>query len=166
MTTNLPTFSLPGQANATKTILWSGLVAGTLDAAAGVIVYFLFFGFNPLQVLQSIAEGIFGPSAFTGGFLTVIVGLVAHYFIAFVVAGIYFFLFPKIKVLANNPVLSGLLFGAAIWAVMNLVVVPLSNIPPASFNVPLAIVAITWHMVLVGLPISLITNNYYKSTQA
>lgn len=163
MTTNLPSLSLPGQTNASKTILWSGLVAGTLDAAAGVIVYFIFFGFNPLQVLQSIAEGIFGPSAFTGGFLTVIVGLVAHYIIAFVVAGIYFVAFPKIKVLKAAPVLSGLLYGAAIWAVMNLIVVPLSNIPPAPFNAIVATIAIVWHMVLVGLPISLITYNFYKS---
>jgi hypothetical protein len=166
MTTNLPSFSLPGQANATKTILWSALVAGTLDALAGVVVYFLFFGYNPLQVLQWIASGIFGPSAITGGLLTVVVGLVLHYFIAFVAAGIYFFSFPKIKSLVNNPVVPGLLFGAAIWAVMNLIVIPLSNIPPAPFNVPLAIIAITWHIVLVGLPISLITNSYYKSTQA
>ena len=166
MTTNLPSLSLPGQTNATKTILWAGIAAGTLDAIAGVIVYFIFFSYNPFQVLQYIAEGVLGPSAMTSGLPAVVAGLVLHYFIAIIVAGIYFFVYPKIKFLTNNPVLSGLLFGAAIWSVMNLIVIPLSNIPPAPFNVALAVTGITWHVVLVGLPISLITNNYYKTKQA
>jgi len=36
-------FDFTKSSSASKTILWSGLVAGVLDAIAGVIVYYIFF---------------------------------------------------------------------------------------------------------------------------
>ena len=44
-------------------IFWSGLVDGTLDAVDGVIAYGT-QGLNPIQVLQYIASGALGKSAF------------------------------------------------------------------------------------------------------
>jgi len=55
----------------------------------------------------------------------------------------------------------GLLFGLGIWLVMNLLILPLSNIPKSPFNLNLAFVGIIWHMVLVGLPIAIITSKYF-----
>ena len=165
MTTTYQNLVLPGKPSTTKTILWATLVSGSLDALAGVIVYLALFGYNPFQVLQSIAEGIYGPAAFKGGLLTVSAGLVLHYLIAFVVSILFFYAYPKIKILSKYNVVSGLLFGAAIWLVMNLVVVPLSNIPASPFNPLLAFLGISWHMVLVGLPIALITKAFYTSTE-
>jgi hypothetical protein len=143
-----------------QALLWAGLTAGLLDASAGVLVYYIWFGFNPFQVLQYIAEGAFGPDAMTGGFPMVLAGLGLHFFIAYVAAGVYLLVYARLQVLGQYAVVSGLLYGAAIWASMNLLVIPNSNIPPAPFDPGLAIVGIIWHMVLVGLPIALIAKKY------
>jgi len=145
-----------------KTILWSGLIAGILDAIAGVIVYFIFFDLNPLQVLQFIASGIHGPEAINGGFLMIVAGMFYHFLIAYVVAIIYFYAYPKISILRKHKVMMGLIFGLGIWLVMNLIVLPKSNIPKNPFDINLAIIGIIWHMILVGLPIALITSKHYQ----
>jgi hypothetical protein len=150
------------QNSTTTTIFKSGLVAGTLDAIAGVIVYFIWFKFNPFQVLQFIASGVHGPSAINSGIPMIFAGMIYHYFIAFVVAAIYFFAYPKISVLRNYKIVSGLLFGLGIWLIMNLLVLPNSNIPKGPFDAGLAAVGIIWHMLLVGLPIALITSKHYE----
>ncbi len=141
-----------------KTILISGLVDGNLDAVAGVIVYYIWFGFNPFQVLQYIASGVHGPSAINSGALMVIAGLIYHFIIAFTVAAIYFYAYPKISLLRDYKVIAGLAFGVGIWLLMNLIVLPNSNIPKGPFDLGLAIVGILWHAVLVGLP----TDKYYS----
>ena len=148
--------------SATKTVLWAGFVAGNLDAIAGVIAYYLFFQMNPVQVLQFIASGVYGPTAIGDGAFTAVAGTVLHFVIAYVCAIIYFVAYPKMKVLQQREVLFGLLFGLGIWLVMNLLVLPASNIPKSPFNLGLAIVGIGWHMLLVGLPIALITGQYYS----
>lgn len=150
------------QNSTVTTILKSGIVAGTLDAIAGVIVYYIWFQFNPFQVLQFIASGIHGPTAINSGIPMIFAGMIYHYFIAFVVAIIYFFAYPKIGLLREYKIISGLLFGLGVWLIMNLIVLPNSNIPKGSFDAGLAAVGILWHMVLVGLPIALITAKHYE----
>jgi len=64
-------------------------IAGILDAADGVVAYYFAAGFNPIQVLQFIASGFYGAAAFQKGLSGALVGLLAHFFIAFAVAAIY-----------------------------------------------------------------------------
>ena len=71
--------------------------------------------------------------------------------------GEQFIFYPNIKLLRDNKILMGLIYGLGIWLVMNLLILPVSNIPKNPFDINLAIVGIIWHMVLVGLPIALIT---------
>lgn len=155
-------FNFTKSTSATKTLLWSGFIAGNLDAVAGIIVYFIYFGLNPLQVLQFIASGIYGPTAINGGAFMVLAGLFLHFLIAYVVAIIYFYLYPKINLLSKYEVLAGLIFGLGIWLIMNLLVLPNSNIPKSPFDSGLAAIGILWHMVLVGLPIAIITSKYFS----
>jgi uncharacterized membrane protein YagU involved in acid resistance len=150
------------QNSVTKTILISGIVAGTLDAIAGVIVYFIWFKFNPFQVLQFIASGVHGPSAINSGIPMIFAGMIYHYFIAFVVAAIYYFAYPKISLLREYKIIAGLIFGLGIWLIMNLIILPNSNIPKTPFDGGLATAGIIWHMLLVGLPIALITAKHYE----
>ncbi|WP_420573993.1 DUF1440 domain-containing protein [Kordia sp.] len=161
-TTSFLSFDFTRSSSPTKTILWSGLISGILDSIAGVIVYYIYFNLNPLQVLQFIAAGVYGPEAINGGIGMILMGTFFHFLIAYVAAIIYFFAYPNISLLRNNKVLMGLLYGFVIWLFMNLLVLPNSNIPKAPFDMGLAIVGIVWHMVLVGLPIALITSKYLK----
>ncbi|WP_298420161.1 DUF1440 domain-containing protein [uncultured Kordia sp.] len=160
--TSFLSFDFTRSSSPIKTILWSGLISGILDSIAGVIVYYIYFGLNPLQVLQFIAAGVYGPEAINGGVGMILIGTFFHFLIAYVAAIIYFFAYPKISLLRNNKVLMGLLYGFVIWLFMNLLVLPYSNIPKGPFDIGLAIVGIVWHMVLVGLPIALITSKYLK----
>ena len=154
-------FDFTKSSSATKTILWSGFIAGNLDAIAGAVVYFIFFGMNPIQVVQFIGSGIHGPTAIGGGLSMFIAGLLYHFLISYVLASIYFFAYVKIKILRDYKIVMGLIFGLGIWLIMNLIILPQSNIPKSPFDVNLAIVGIIWHMALVGLPIALITSLYF-----
>ncbi len=158
---SLLSFDFTKSSSPIKTILWSGLIAGILDAIAGVIVYYIYFDLNPLQVLQFIAAGVYGPEAINGGIEMILAGTFFHFLIAYVVAIIYFIAYPRIAILQNNKVLMGLIYGFGIWLIMNLLILPASDIPKGPFDMGLAVVGIIWHMVLVGLPIALITSKHY-----
>ncbi|NER14861.1 DUF1440 domain-containing protein [Leptobacterium flavescens] len=156
-------FNFTKSATPLKAILWSGLVAGILDSLAGVIVYYIYFGMNPFQVLQFIATGVHGPSAMEGGVRMILEGLLYHFIIAYVVAIIYFVAYPKLKVLQKFTLSSGLIYGLGIWLVMNLLILPYTNVIKSPFDLSLAIVGIVWHMILVGVPIAIITDLFYKN---
>ena len=150
--------------NATRTVGFAGLVVGVLDATAGVIVYTgILRRFSVLQVLQWIASGAFGPSAFAGGLSAAAWGVLFHFIIAYVCALVFFLAYPRVPQLRGGPIAAGFVYGAAVWAVMNLVVLPLSNVPPAPFEWHVAAMAVTWHMALVGVPIAVLTNAYYEA---
>lgn len=150
---------------ARRTIFWAGLVAGNLDAIAGVVAYYFYFGLNPIQVLQFIASGVYGPGAIGGGASMIVAGIAFHFLIALAGASIYFLAYPRIRWLAKYEQSAGLLYGLGIWFVMNLLVLPQSNIPKSPFDGGLAAVGIAWHMVLVGLPIAIITGRHYRGTK-
>ena len=156
-----PFFQNEKQSSAFKTILWSGLVSGLLDATAGIIFYFLWLGFNPFQVVEYIASGIYGEAAYEGGIVVLLVGLFFHFIVAYAVAIIYFYAYPKISLLRQYKVTSGLVYGLGVWLVMNLVIIPFTNVPESPFDIVLSGAGIIWHILLVGLPIAVITSEYY-----
>ena len=149
---------------ALETIFIAGLIAGILDSAAASTVFYLKFGLNPAQVMQFIASAIFGSRAFTGGTPMVLIGILLHFLISFVVAALYFFCYPKMVILGKKPVLSGLSLGLVTWLVMNLLVIPLSNIQPAPSDPVGIIISITWHMLFIGLPISFLTRRHFYTS--
>jgi uncharacterized membrane protein YagU involved in acid resistance len=161
MSTKIQTIESSKPVAGFKTILWSGLIAGILDGIAAVIVLHIWFKLTPGQVMQWIASGAYGPSAFAGGSGTVTAGVFFHFIVAFVLAAFYFIIYPKVKILKNRPVVSGVIFGIGIFLVMNIIVIPASHIQPSPFDLGLASVSIIWHIVLVGLPIALITKKHF-----
>lgn len=134
-------------------ILYATLVAGALDALDGV-VFFGLKGLNPIQVLQFIASGVLGAAAFTGGLATAGVGVLVHFSITAVIAAIYIFASQRIPALSSQWALCGLLYGAAVWAVMNLVVLPHTAVAPAPITIAALLNGIIGHAFLIGLPIS------------
>lgn len=144
-----------------KTITWAGLVAGLLDGTAASITLYIKHGLNPGQVMQYVASALYGPSAFAGGIPMILIGTVLHFMISITIAAIYFYVYPKIKMLSSSPVLSGLALGLVTWAFMNLIIVPFSKTQPAPIEAGAAAIDITLHMILVGLPISLIIKRHF-----
>jgi hypothetical protein len=143
---------------AIKTILISGLIAGTLDCISAVV----FLGkMNFVGVWKYVASGYFGSDAFAGGNEMVIYGLLFHFTIALFWAVVYYII-TRISFFTNNIILGGLLYGIVIWCVMNLVVLPFTNIPKNSSTIIGVIKNMAILMLCVGLPISLVINRRNK----
>jgi hypothetical protein len=141
-----------------KAVAVGGLLSGTLDAIDGTIA-FGFLGMNPIEVLQYIASGAFGASAFQGGLITAAAGAGFHYLIAFVAAAVYVFAAHDLPVLRVRWLSSGFLYGAVVWGVMNFVVLPLSAVTPVPLSVPLVLNGIIGHGLFVGVSIAYVTRN-------
>lgn len=150
--------------NPLKTILLTGLVAGTLDILAAFANAYLSNAVSPIRVLQFIASGLLGKNAFEGGLTTAGLGLIIHFIIAFSWTILFFFLYQKIKLLSINPIITGLVYGLIIWLIMNLAVLPMTNINKQPFSLNWqTFIGIGILMLFVGLPISIMVNRYYSN---
>jgi hypothetical protein len=140
-------------------ILRAGLVSGTLDITDALVFYGL-RGAKPIAILQSIASGLLGRAAFSGGVGTAVLGLLLHFFIAFTASVIFYAAARNLAFLRRYAVISGLLYGGAIYLVMNRIVLPLSAVAkPRPVGPPISLVnGVLAVVLLVGLPISLIVN--------
>ena len=142
-------------------ILLTGLTAGFLDITAACTQYYIKTGKGPGGVLRYVASGVFGKKAFAGGTGMAVWGLFFHFIIAFSLTIFFFWLYPKIRWLRKNIVLSGLLYGVFAWLVTNLFIIPLSRVPSVPFVLSKAIIAALILMACIGLPISLMANKHY-----
>jgi uncharacterized membrane protein YagU involved in acid resistance len=118
---------------------------------------------NATGVLQYVASGVFGKEAFSGGTTMTIAGLIFHYIIALSFTTFYFIVFPYVPFLGKQKLAGGVLYGAFVWSVMNLVIVPLSNTNKSALTWSGASLNIAILIVCIGLPISLLASKYYSS---
>jgi hypothetical protein len=147
----------------TRAILTGAAIAGVLDATFAVIVDVVILrAFSLLGVLQWIASGAIGSAAFSGGIATAALGVVIHFALAAFFATAYGIASLRIGALRDHAVAFGLLYGAAIWIVMDLIVLPNSGVPKAAFE-PLVFTAFLLdHALFVGLPIALAIRRYTR----
>ena len=137
-----------------QAFFWGGLIAGTLDAVDGVIAYGT-QGLNPIQVLQYIASGALGQSAFQGGLATAALGAAFHFSIAWVAAAVFVLATRRFETLTAHAVPAGLVYGAAVYFFMNYLVLPLSAVAATTVHLGLLLNGVIGHALFVGLPISL-----------
>ena len=123
------------------------------DATDGV-VFFGLQGLNPIQVLQYIASGLLGQQAFHGGLATAGLGVLLHFGIAAVIAAIYVVASRKLPILRSQAVVLGLLYGAAVYLVMNLIVLPMSAVAHTPITIAALLNGLIGHALFVGLPIA------------
>jgi len=139
--------------SAVRAIFWAGLLCGVLDIGF-VIIYYHEAG--PQRILQSVASGLLGRTASTsGGWPTALLGLFLHFVISYGAAGVYYTASRYLVFLTRQALLSGVLYGAAVWLFMQLVVLPLSAVPPKSFPPPAWLPVFLAHLTCVGPPIAL-----------
>ena len=137
------------------TAAWGGGVGGLLDIIYALVLWGVILGDNPTGVLQSIASGLLGSSAFEGGISTALLGLALHFLIAFLMALAYVLAATRMPLLTSRPWLMGAAYGVVLYAVMNFVVVPLSAIgfrPPSFWG---SVRALLPHVIFVGPAIAL-----------
>lgn len=134
--------------------LTAGLIAGILDITAAFLVYGR-YGAQPIQILQGIASGILGPGAYNGGSKTAVLGLALHFLIALGAAAVFYVASRMLKFLTRHAVISGFLFGIAVYFFMQYVVLPMSAFHKGPSSMSMTLIGIVVHMFCVGLPISL-----------
>jgi uncharacterized membrane protein YagU involved in acid resistance len=143
-----------------KIILLAGLIAGVLDLTAAVVTTVL-RGREPVRMLQSITSGLIGLESYNGGLKTAALGVVLHFIIATGAATVFYAVSRKLTFLLRQPIISGLLYGIAVYFFMNLVVLPLSAFPHrVTFPLSSLIIGLVVHMFCVGLPIALVVRRY------
>ena len=147
--------------NAMLAVLSAGFACGVLDITAALVVYG-YLGAKPMRLLQGIASGLLGPQAFDGGLATALFGLLCHFFIAFGAATVYFVASRAIRPLIQYAVVSGALYGVAVYFFMNRIVLPLSAAAKRPFSLKLMIVGVIIHIFCVGLPISLSVRRFSR----
>jgi hypothetical protein len=144
-----------------QAILSAGLLCGTLDITAAFVTW-VPRGVTPARLLQGIASGLLGEQSFRGGNGTATLGLVFHFLIALSAAAAFYAASRKLRVLIRRPILSGVLYGVAVYVVMYWIVLPLSRFHGNPFSVSAAAVAIVTHILCVGLPIALVVRRYSR----
>lgn len=152
------------RSSAIQTILSAGLVAGSFDLLTAILVYSVAMErTTDRKLLQGIGKAAFGSNTFQDETSLALSGVAVHFFIAFSFAIFYFFIFPHISFLRKQKLLSGLLYGAFAWCVMNLAVLPLfhvANIPHKWDSIVRGAVIL---MFCIGLPISIIVSRHYMA---
>lgn len=148
--------------NTLPVILFTGLLAGTLDITAACTDYYIATGKGPSGVLRYVASGVFGQDAFTGSDTMLAWGLLFHYIIAFSFTVFFFWLYPKVKFMAAHPVWTAVLYGIFMWIITTRIIVPLSNTPKGNFVWWKAMKAAAILVVMIGLPLSLIAKKYFN----
>ncbi|HEX8489599.1 MAG TPA: hypothetical protein VF626_01155 [Chthoniobacterales bacterium] len=147
---------------AVRAVAVTGLIVGTMDIISAIIIA-LWRGSTATRLLQFVASGLLGPQAFQGGTATAALGLALHFFIAFTLVIIFYAARRSVGFVRQHAVASGIIYGLAVYAVMNLVVLPLSAARPRhSFTGDLIQIGI--HMFVIGLPTSLLLRRLSGAT--
>jgi hypothetical protein len=140
------------------TIFWIGLAAGTLDITEN-LVFNAFRGITPWRVFQYIASGLIGVKSFQISWASVLLGVAIHYAIALTWTAAFLIIASKFPAMRRRPVVSGLIYGALAYVVMNFIVLPLSRVAhPPAISLASRINAVLALLFCIGLPISLLTH--------
>lgn len=144
-----------------KTVIMAGLLVGSLDIISALTHFYLKTGKDPLIVLKYISSAVLGKSAYSGDTTMVVLGLLLHFLIAFIWTIFFFILYPKLKLLSWNRIITGILYGIFIWIIMSRLVVPMSKASVGPFDLKQAIIAVLILIGAIGLPLSFIAHRYY-----
>jgi uncharacterized membrane protein YagU involved in acid resistance len=144
-----------------QAILIAGLLAGTMDILAAI---FILAKGNALGVLKYVASGALGKAALEGDNTMALWGLFFHFLIAMIWAKVYFLAYPYLPFLKNNIFINAIIYGLVVWCIMNLIVVPLSQIPPRPFNWENALKNMAILCFCIGFPIAWLADKYFKQT--
>jgi hypothetical protein len=134
------------------------LIVGALDITSAFILA-LSRGSTIPRLLQFIASGALGQDAFKGGTATAALGLALQFLIAFTLVAVFYVAGRKLPFLEQHPVVSGIIYGLAVYAVMNLVVLPLSAAKPRH-SITGDLIQIAIHMFVIGLPTALLLRRF------
>ena len=163
MSTTTKTISPPP--DLTRTILFAGLLVGSLDLIAALTNFYINTHKDPTIVFRYIASAVFGRTrAYSEGGNMIFMGAIFHYLIAYFFTIIFFILYINFGIMSKSRLLTGIAYGILIWAVMNLIVVPIALNIYVKWNQQTWINLVIL-ICMIGLPLSFIAYWYFKNSR-
>jgi hypothetical protein len=147
---------------AVRAIASTGLIVGVLDILSAFVIWWQ-RGVALQRGLQGITAGLLGAKSYEGGMATAVLGLVIHFFIAFVVVSILYLASRKVRFLTTQPVFSGILYGIGVYLVMYWIVLP-SVFPTFRHRLSNELIELAIHICLIGLPTAFLLRRYSEVT--
>ncbi len=147
-----------------RAIAITGLIVGAMDITSAFIIA-ISRGSTATRLLQFVASGLLGAKAFQGGIATAALGLALHFLIAFGLVSVFYLASRRISLLVRWPVPSGIVYGLAVFAFMNLVVLPLSAARPRH-SLTGDLIQIGIHMFVIGLPTAVLIRRFSGANPA
>ncbi|MEP7237204.1 MAG: hypothetical protein ABI685_05055 [Ferruginibacter sp.] len=145
-----------------STIIIAGLIAGILDICAACLYSYIKKGPGPAGILQYISNTVFGKAGIANQTLSAISGLLIHFSIAMLWAVIFFILYPRLKIMRLNKIITAIGYGLFVWIMMNMVIVPLWRNKAFVFKPEPALINAAILIVAIGMPLSFIAHKYYS----
>ena len=142
-------------------IIKAGLLAGTLDILSAFLYSYIKRGTQPQTVLQNISKFALGKTTFSDSTILTVTGLLVHFAIAMSWTILFFILYRQLKLMKQNKIITGIVYGLVVWTVMNIVVLPLWNHKPFVFNPESSPINALILIVAIGLPLSFIAHRHY-----
>lgn len=143
-----------------RSIALGGLIVGVTQLIIQEWFVFSVLANSPFnKVTQYIASGILGIAAFNGGIGTVLLGVLIHFLISLVIAGVFILSADRIPLLRRYAIPGALAYGFSVFIVLNFIVIPLSKAPPlpaSTLSVPLLTEITIDHILIIGLTLGFI----------
>src|SRR4030095_1509969 len=146
--------------SAFRIIALAGLIVGILDITSAFVIAAI-RGTGSMRMLQGITSGLICARSFQGGLATAACGLAIHFLIAFTVVTIFYLASRRITFLTQHAIISGILYGVAVYLFMYWIVIRLA-FPNAHPSLSRDVTAVLVHISLIGLPTALIVRRYSK----
>jgi hypothetical protein len=111
-----------------KPILAAALVAGVADLIYACIHIGSYYHLEPMQIFQSIARGVLGPSTTTGGWGSASLGIFLEFVLTGIMAAAYIIPAQWMTDLRRFWWIMGPAYGIVVMVVMYTIVLPLSAV--------------------------------------
>jgi len=145
-----------------KAVVLTWLFVGTADLFAAYMSQWIKTGKFADKMLLYIAGGVLGlDTSMQGGNWVAFLGLCIHYTIAFCATLFFFWIFPKIKFLAFDKYVIGVLYAIFVNLVVGQVIRFLTPLPYNPFVLSNAVVGWFILSLALGIPIAYNTYKYY-----
>lgn len=135
----------------TRNVLLGGFCAGLADFIYPSVKTVIKGG-SWMQPWRGVASGWLGSVPREAGFEVTLLGIASHFFICMSGAALLYLLAKHVKLLPRQWVALGVLYGIAVLATMNYIILPLSAIGRGIYPLETIYIPMFWHIVLVGLP--------------
>ena len=139
----------PMAATLRSRLLLTWLVTATIDGLFASTLSVVAYGSTVTRLWQGVASTVLGPSAFTGGVRTALVGVLLHLGVALGWSAVFLALLGasawlrRVVATPGGILAVAAVYGPAIWLVMSIAVIPLLTGRPPTFTV-------RWWVQLVG----------------